>query len=129
MIKFIDNTLSFIEIRENAHLFANMNGFFNLVQKSSYIMALECKQRLFQSHINHVKNFNCGRIYMTYQPSTYKFFDKISVNVLFNIVELLSWKECFSKFRGLSRKFNQCFDIYSLKQASDISKNLNVYSD
>jgi hypothetical protein len=41
---------------------------------------------------------------------------------------MFSWKEIFGNFRGICKKFNSCFDLFSVKQASDIDKNLKFYS-
>jgi len=51
IVKFIDNSLKFLAIKEDEELFAKMNSFMSIQDKNIYVMALAPKKQLFENHI------------------------------------------------------------------------------
>jgi hypothetical protein len=116
-----------LAIREDAKLFQNMNEFYNLILKAIYIISHTYKERLYDSHIKHIKDMKTGRV-DAIRSSKIQVFKPFSANLMSNLIQFFEIKEAFKKFRRLGKKFNQCFEQFILLKAVDIEKKLKGYS-
>ena len=54
-------------------------------------------------------------------------FKEVSASVLSHVAKMLTVKEGFARFRGISQKFNQCFLTYAQRRARGIQIAMKEY--
>lgn len=86
-----------------------MNEFYNLILKQVYLVSLSFKERMLANYVQHIKNFKGGRI-DGLKFSKIKVLKQFSSNMIQNLITFISYKERFSKFRRISKKFNVAFE-------------------
>ncbi len=127
-LQFLDNTLNFLSVRENEELFRNMNGFYNVVLKEKYIMSLDHKKEILKQQLSHISSIKNGRVEALVKMNSSP-FNKLSEGVLSNLVIFFSFKEGFSKFRQVNRKFFRTFETHMSQVFFEIPKMLKDYSE
>jgi hypothetical protein len=123
---FIERTLKFLEIRENTELFRHMNIFYSFLLKEMYLVSYSFKESLLQEHLSQVKDIRLGRVDFI-QPLRSNPLKPFSAGLLEHVIKMLMPLEKYTRFRGINRRFNQCFEMHTQRRARGIEKAMGEY--